>query len=339
MSAPTRSRRVTPTAVQVLPADAGRAEWLAARRGHLCSSDLPPLLGVSSFGTPASVYYSKTGALPDDDAGEAALWGSLLEEPVAREWARRNRATVRRVGLVHHHERPWQAATLDRIVTDCPTEEFAGGCFLEVKCRSAFKADRWRRSVPDDVLAQVLWALSTTGYGHAHVAVLIGGNDYRQQIVRPDPKLMADLVAAGHRFWTENVLAGRPPAASGGLDAELYDRLYPDRSGIVRIDDTDDLIDAVNALDVYREANELERRGKTAKAAARAELVRLLAGCDTAVIDDAVRWTYTASERVNVDADALAERFPDAYAATATTTTVRTLRLPRAPRPSGENRP
>lgn len=331
MTAPVRTRRTTPTAALVLPADAARADWLAARRTHICSSDLPPLLGVSSFGTPASVYYSKTGELPDDDAGEAALWGSLLEEPVAREWARRNRATVRRVGLVEHLERRWQAATLDRLVTDCPTGE-PGGCFLEVKCRTAFKADRWRRGVPDDVLAQVLWALSTTGYGHAHVAVLIGGNDYRQHIVRPDKRLMADLVVAGHHFFTDHVRAGRPPAASGPLDADLYDALHPDREGLVRIDDRDDLVDAIEALALYREAGDAERVAAKAKATARAELVRLLGDGDTAVIDDDVRWTYTASERVSVDQAALAEQFPDAYAATTTKTTVRTLRLPRAGR-------
>jgi putative phage-type endonuclease len=330
VTAAVRTRRTTPTAVRVLPADAGRAEWLAARRGRLCSSDLPPLLGLSSFGTPASVYYDKRGQLGDDRAGEAALWGSLLEEPVAREWARRNRATVRRVGLVEHLSRRWQGATLDRQVADCPTGE-PGGCFLEVKCRSAFKADRWRRAVPDDVLAQVLWALSTTGYGHAHVAVLIGGNDYRQITVRPDVRLMADLVAAGERFWTDHVLSGRPPAASGAADADLYDDLYPDRTGIVRLD-RDDAIDAIEALTGYRDAGDAERLAKRDKDTARAELVRLLGAGDTAVIDDDVRWTYTASERVSIDAAALAERYPEAYAATASTTTVRTLRLPRARR-------
>lgn len=328
----TRSRRTTPTAALVLPADADRDAWLAARRTHLCSSDVPAVLGVSTFGTPARVYYDKRGQLPDDDPGEAARWGSLLEETVAREWARRNRATVRRVGLVEHLERRWQAATLDRLVSDCPSLVDGRGCFLEVKCRSAFKADRWRRQVPDDVLAQVLWALSTTGYDHAHVAVLIGGNDYRQHTIRPDRKLMADLVAAGQRFWDDHVLAARPPAAAGDLDVSLYDQLHPDRGGNTHIEDRDDVIDAIEALTTYREAGDAERAAKATKAAARAELVRLIGDGDTAVIEDDVRWTYKASDRVDVDVDQLAERFPDAYAATTTTTTVRTLRLPRTRR-------
>lgn len=328
-----RTRRTTPTAALVLPADADRGEWLAARRSRLCSSDVPAVLGVSTFGTPARVYYDKRGELAGgDSAGEAAHWGSLLEETVAREWARRNRATVRRVGLVEHLDRRWQAATLDRLVMDCPSAVEGRGCFLEVKCRSAFKADKWRRSVPDDVLAQVLWALSTTGYAHAHVAVLIGGNDYRQHTIRPDRKLMADLVAAGERFWTDHVLAGRPPAAAGDLDARLYDELHPDRGGLVHVDDPDDVMAAIEALTAYREAGDAERAAAKLKADARAELVRLLGGGDTAVIEDDVRWTYTASERVSVDLAALAERFPDAYAATTTTTPVRTLRVPRGRR-------
>jgi putative phage-type endonuclease len=333
VTAPVRTRRTTPAAVLVLPADADRADWLAARRTHLCSSDLPPLLGVSSFGTPARVYYDKRGELVDD-AGEAAMWGSLLEETVAREWARRNRATVRRVGLVEHLDRRWQGATLDRLVGDCTSLVDGRGCFLEVKCRSAFLAGKWKRGVPDDVLAQVLWALSTTGYSHAHVAVLIGGNDYRQHTIRASEygRLMADLVAAGHRFWTNHVLAGRPPAASGEIDADMYDQLYPDRAGLVRIEDSDDAIDAITALTAYRDAGDAERVAKATKATARAELVRLLGDGDTAVIDDEVRWTYSASERVSVDLEALAEQYPDAYAATATKTTVRTLRLPRGRR-------
>ncbi len=332
MTAPVRTRRTTPTAALVLPADAGRAEWLAARRSRLCSSDVAQILGLSSWGTPARVYHDKRGDLPPDDAaGEAAVWGQLIEEPVAREWARRNRATVRRVGLVEHLDRRWQGATLDRLVTDCPLGE-RGGCFLEVKCRSAFKADRWRRQVPDDVLAQVLWALSTTGYAHAHVAVLIGGNDYRQITVRPDAPLMRDLVAAGERFWTDHVRAGRPPAASGAADADLYDDLHPNRAGIVRLDDSEAVIDAIAALEAYREAGDRERLAAKDKATARAELVRLAGAGDTVVIDDDVRWTYTASERVSADLDALAEQYPGAYAATTKTTTVRTLRLSRGRR-------
>ncbi len=134
------ARRVTPTAYRVLPADADRDTWLTARRDGIGSSDVPPILGVSDYTTAVHVYRDKRGELVDD-AGEAALWGHLLEEPVAREWARRQRSVIQRVGLVARVDEPWMRATLDRQVLECPMDRSVRTrCALEVKCRSAFKA-------------------------------------------------------------------------------------------------------------------------------------------------------------------------------------------------------
>src|ERR1700759_1282691 len=161
MSAPT-ARRITPTAVRMLPADADRATWLAERRNGIGSSDVAAILGVSDYNTAVHVWHDKRGTLVDD-AGEAALWGHLLEEPVAREWARRHRSVVQRVGLVAHVDEPWRRATLDRQVLECPMDRTVRTrCALEVKCRSAFKANRWKSDVPDDVLAQTVWRMAGT---------------------------------------------------------------------------------------------------------------------------------------------------------------------------------
>ena len=61
-AAPAKGRRVTPTAYLLLPADAPREQWLAARRGdwrdgttRIGSSDVADILGVGSR-TPAHVY-------------------------------------------------------------------------------------------------------------------------------------------------------------------------------------------------------------------------------------------------------------------------------------------
>ena len=120
-SAPAAGRRVTPTGRLILPADADRADWLTARRAGIGSSDIAAILGISRYGNALSVYHDKTGGLPlESDDSEPALWGRLNEETVAREWARRNRSWVRRVGLVQNIDRPWQMCTLDRRVLECP---------------------------------------------------------------------------------------------------------------------------------------------------------------------------------------------------------------------------
>lgn len=328
MTAPTL-RRVSPTGVQVLSADADRALWLEERKNYLCSSDMAAVLGVTEYATPLHVYHSKLGSLPDDEAGEPALWGTLLEDTVAREWTRRNRSVTRRIGLVRHQERTWQACTLDRVVAECPDGN--GPCALEVKTRSAFKAGQWRKDVPDDVTAQVYWAMETCGYTHMHVAVLIGGNDYRQFTVKRDPQLAADITTAGEKFWTEHILAKSEPEVEGfgGPLGELYDALNPDREGNQHLTDLDDALDAAEAMREYELGRIQELRGEKRKKDARAKLLRLLGPCDTAIVEDDLAYTYKAHQKDGLDLKKLREEFPEAYAACTTSTTVRTLRLSR----------
>ncbi|MFF4989665.1 YqaJ viral recombinase family protein [Streptosporangium saharense] len=329
--APIVGRRVTPTARLVLSADAPRDLWLAARRegGRIGSSDIADVLDVG-YETPLRIYHDKRGELPAaDDAGEAALWGTLHEETIAREWARRNRSVIRRVGLVAHVDHPWMACTLDRRVVECPlnrTEREA--CALEIKTRNAFVADRWRRAVPDDVLAQTLWQIHVTGYDHIHVAVLLGGADYRQMVVRREGNepVIADIVTAAadmHR----RILAGDPPPPTGNAErlVELYGALHPTRDGAVSLGP-----EVVEVLDRYETERLREKAAKEAKNAAKAEAVALLGDAEAALFGEEPAFSYTASRgRPAVALSVLAERWPDAYAECVTETTVRSIRVGR----------
>lgn len=319
---PAAGRRVTPTARLVLPADAGRDDWLNARRHGIGSSDVPAILGVNDYTTPLHVYLDKLGQLADD-AGEPAYWGNVLEEPVARDWARRNRSVVRRVGLVAHQDHPERRATLDRRITECPLPETAReACALEVKTRSAFKAARWHAGAPDDVLAQVLWQMAVTGYQHMHYAVLIGGNDYRQGVIRAADyeQVTADIITAVERFWTGNVLAQVRPAHSGNPErnVELYRRLHPTRDGAVHLDHAPDAHDAL--LD-YERARLDESAAARRKRTAQAEMLRHLGPAQVAVLGGDKAWSMETSERSTCDLARLAERYPEAYADCVTTKT------------------
>ncbi|MEV0149062.1 MULTISPECIES: lambda-exonuclease family protein [unclassified Nonomuraea] len=319
-------RRVTPTARLVLPATADRADWLAARRGGIGSSDAADVLEVG-YRTPGHVYYDKTGELPpEDDAGEPALWGTLHEETIAREWARRNRSVVRRVGLVAHDEQPWMMCTLDRRVTDCPLAE--GGreaCALEVKTRNAWAAYKWRRAVPDDVLAQTLWQIAVTGYDHIHTAVLIGGSDYRQNVVRRagNEQLIADIVTVAGQMW-QRIQRRTPPPASGRPDAllDLWDRLYPDREGVADLDETA----AHEHLLGYEDARLREKAAKAEKDAEKARLIEALGPHRMGAFGN--DYAYGLQEvgiAPEVDLELLAEKYPAAYAECVTERT--TLKL------------
>jgi putative phage-type endonuclease len=307
--------RVTPTAYLVLPATASRAEWLAARREGIGASDVPAILGVSDYGTPRSVYHDKTGEAVDG-AGEAAHWGTVLEEPIAREWARRNRSVVRRVGLVARVDDPVMMCTLDRRITECPLPDTRREqCALEVKCRSAFKAARWHASLPDDVAGQMLWQLAVTGYDHLHYAVLVGGNDYRQGTVRraEHEPTIRHITAACKRLWTEFVEPRIVPAADeehGDRELEMYKRMHSARSGALTAPDP---LAVTEALLAYEEHRLAEKRACKAKEAAQAEMLRLLGSYQAVLVDGQIAYSMESTRRAYADLERLAERWPDAY--------------------------
>jgi putative phage-type endonuclease len=311
MTAPAAARRVTPTAVRVLPADADRDVWLAARRKGIGSSDVAAIVGASSHGTALHVFLDKRGEL-DDNAGEAALWGTLLEDPVAREWQRRNRSVVHRVGLVANVSAPWMLATLDRRVLECPlNRDTREACALEVKCRNAFVASKWKRDVPDDVLAQTMWQMAVTGYRHIHVAVLIGGNDYRQTVVRWEPGLGGFIMREVDLFRHNHLLTGtRPPADLDRPDAflDLDARLHPDRVGEIDVAEAGD-------VDEYVRLSKAKGAAERALKAASARLREIADGRRYVTHENRLAYELAPRSRSNVDLDALAAGWPDAYAA------------------------
>lgn len=312
-STPELGRRVTPTARLVLPAAADRAVWLRERRRGMGSSDVPDALEVG-YRSPLHVYYDKRGELLEQDAGEPALWGTLHEETIAREWARRNRSVVRRVGLIAHVDRPWMMCTLDRRVTECPlSRDQREACALEVKSRNAWSAAKWKRAVPDDVLAQTLWQIAVGGYDHIHTAVLIGGNDYRQTVVRRagNEQLIDDITAVCFQLW-QRIKQGRPPVPSGRPDAlvELWERLHPERDGVADLDATD----AHEQLLAYEDGRLREKAGKADKEAAKAQLIGLLGLNAMGAFGNEYAYGLKPTSKPYVDLDLLAERHPDAYA-------------------------
>lgn len=327
-SAMTLGRRVTPTGVRVLPADADRDAWLAARRRGVGSSDVPAILGLpeAKQKTAVHVWHDKRGELVDEQT-DAMLWGQLLEEPVAREWARRNRSVVQRVGLVANVAEPWQLATLDRRVAECPLDRSVRtACALEVKCRNAYTSSRWRADLPDDVLAQTVWQMQVTGFEHVHVAVLIGGNDYRQTIVRRDEQVAGYVVDQVTAFHRDHMVPGVPPPAdlskADALNA-LDEMLHPDRVGEVDASGVEEVLE-------YARISSLKGEAERDLKAARAVLALQAGGARYVKFAGELAYELSPTTRSKCDLDRLAERWPEAYADTVTETTSHTLRIAQA---------
>lgn len=280
---------VTPTARLVTAADPKTDEWYAARREGITGTDLPKILGITKYGNALSVWLDKRGEL-EDMAGEEAMWGNILEDPIAQRWAELHNTAVTDVGVLAHIEHDWMRISLDRLVETCPDGD--GPCALEIKTRSAFVAESWRDEIPDDVLAQTTWGLMVTGLGHHHVAVLLGGQRLKSFRVDRDEKLEAYLLDAARPIWAA-VTEGVPPEAhpdAEGVLLDLLDRMYSKRAG-------DRPLEADKAqawLDQYAEGGELERRGKALKTEAKTALVQMIDDGDAGTIDELQAFTYKA---------------------------------------------
>lgn len=224
-------RQITEQAVEVVPAGAPRDVWLAARQNGIGASEAAAVLGLSPWDSRFALYWRKRGVLGGVEATEQMRWGTILEAPIAEEFARRH-PTVRleRAGLCANLSRPWQLATPDRLVRDpdegcdCP----AAGCrreglctaagavtaVVECKIDDAHHAHAWGEAGTDDIpvqyRCQVLQQLDVLGVELAYVAVLIGGTDYREYLIEYDEAEAKFIREHVDQFWLD-VQFERPP--------------------------------------------------------------------------------------------------------------------------------
>lgn len=291
--------KITPTGVLVPNTAAPHTpDWYAARRQGITATDLPKILGLSAYGNALTVWNEKRAQRNDDSEHEAAMWGNILEGPVADRWADQNDTAIEPVGTLAHINNTWMMASLDRLVTGvCPTNDplMIGGCGLEVKTRSAYVAGKWREDVPDDVLAQVQWQLMVSGLPHAHVACLLGGQRLVSYTVARDKQLEDYLMAAALPVWNA-IQNGTPPDVTederGVLLAEL-NKMFAKREGAIEVDPER----ATELRKVYRVGHELESRGKRIKTVAKGNMVKLLKGAEVAVdAEGNPLWTYKRGE-------------------------------------------
>lgn len=316
---------ITPTGRLVLPPDQlGGDAWLEARRWRapetpgvwsdglrIGSSDVPSILDLPEVDTPAHVYRNKVYSI-ERAPTETMRWGNLLEPVIALEWCRRNRAVIDEIGIVARDGAPWHQSTIDRRVRQCPLDR-ADECLLEVKKVGAQAARSWKRDMPDRILAQLIHQLYVTGYGHAHYAVLVAGEDWIQGVVRAEKetRLTEFVVEKVDAFRREHLIPGVEPAWNLDKPAkmlELDNATHPQRSGIVELD-----INGIGVVQDYLSAAEDESAAKKRKARLAAELRQLAGGAEIATFSNERAYWYRMQSKPKVDLAMLKERWPDAY--------------------------
>ena len=189
-------------------------DWLEYRKLGIGGSDASVVCGISRYKSPVELWMEKTDQLPAQEAGEAAYWGTQLEALVRAEFTKRTGIEVKQIRqLLQSEDHPFMLANLDGI---CEVLD-VGTCIFEAKTASAYKADEWEDSIPDEYQLQVQHYMAVTGYKGAYIAVLIGGNTFRWKFVERDEELISMLIELETAFW--NYVQDRTPPPLDGSEA------------------------------------------------------------------------------------------------------------------------
>lgn len=200
---------------------------------HLGSSQAAAICGLSPWETALEVYLRKTGQqLSPKEATQAMDLGNLLEPVVAGMFARKTG-----LELVEDNEKTYHNPDAPGMI--CHPDRFIAGTkeILEIKTTSAFIANKWgagKDEIPEQYIIQVQHQMACLPWvDSCRVAVLIGGNEYRDHYrIGRDKEIILALTEIEVEFL-ENVKKGVPPAPDfqHKSTAELLKKMYPGTDG------------------------------------------------------------------------------------------------------------
>jgi len=184
-------------------------------------SDMAVILGLSTYKTPYQLYLEKIGeAEAPEEETQYQYWGQQLEAIVRDEFAKRNNVTVTTPDTLVHPEYDFLRGNVDGFIPGL-------NAVLEIKCSSQFMSTVWGESGTDEIpmqyLVQVAFYCMLANADCAHVAVLIGGNDYREYKYTRDKALEDTIISTAKKFWN-CVVTKNPPAPINQVDLRL---MYP----------------------------------------------------------------------------------------------------------------
>ena len=287
----------------------GEQDWLDLRGKGIGGSDVGAIMGFVKQRPPISVWMEKTGRAEPQDLSdnESVEWGTRNEDNIRQKFCEEHPEFQ-----VFHHpdvsfqskERPWARANLDGIIKD------KDGRFgiLEIKTADARMASAWDEGVPPYYIAQVTHYLGVTGWSFAYVAVLIGGNRYREYRIERDEE---DIKAVNERvdeFWNVFVQKQIMPAIVGTeAESQALMSLYGIGEGLAVIEDMSAFDDLARQ---YKEAKAMEKEyGERARYCANA--MRNVIGANKKAMTDTYRVSWVKSSRERFDTKRFAAEHPD----------------------------
>ena len=171
-------------------------EWHKFRKGHIGSSDIAVIMGISQWSTIYKLWLDKTHDVEEHD-NPAMEYGRRMESTVLEMYNSRTDDPMMPTGTpLVYNKWPIASVSLDGINIDCDK-------ICEIKCpRRAVIEMAQNGELPTYYMAQVQWQLMVTGAKSCDFVVYDSAiNDIIIVNVLPDPIAFATMLEAAKEFW------------------------------------------------------------------------------------------------------------------------------------------
>ena len=186
-------------------------DWHTLREKRIGGSDIGAILGVNKYKSIIDVYIDKTEGI-SFEGNESTYWGHIHESTIMKEFGKRHKEFI-------VYEVPYSIvndfliANLDGALKDKETGDYG---VLEIKTTSLWNKKDWEDDViPQYYYAQVQHYLMLTGYKFAYIAVLIGGQQYKEFKIERNEEDIELIRNKATEFYQENLLKKIPPMPDG----------------------------------------------------------------------------------------------------------------------------
>ena len=283
------------------------------------ASDVPAILGLSPWQTPAQAWARLIGLDKRDSSSDATRRGHLLERAILWDYADRHGLDYehRPTDLAHvkangfqrlyqgpeygsghrdrHAEHAWATCRPDAYHVETIGFDAIVKRLVEVKTTrswSDWESADGKPILPPTYFVQVQWQMLVTGVEETIVEAFNVFDDSRRAVtVAYNPKIGAQLLAKVGAWRERHLVAGELPEE--GVTADIAGLIWPaEREPAVWLDPTDEARELCAA---YADGLDAEKAGKAAKEAARDKLCVLIA--DASGFDGLCSWHVAKNGR------------------------------------------
>ena len=246
-------------------------DWHELRAKRIGGSDIGAIIGVNPYKSIVDVYVDKTEG-SNFKGNELTHWGHMLEGTILKEFSNKHKELI-------VYEVPYSVindfliANLDGALKDKETGDYG---VLEIKTTSIWNKKEWEEdTIPQSYYAQVQHYLMFTGYRFAYVAVLIGGQQYKEFKVERNEEDIELIRNKATEFYNENILKLIPPMPDGS-DAYMQHlkkkALEIENNEVIELVGFEDKVEMLK--NVAKEKKELEKTENLLKEEIMLEMIR-----------------------------------------------------------------